>query len=237
MGLFDDNDYDSYRAPPPPSSAANGDQRPNGGMRREAIRREILGRRQEQAAGISKGDVIRHELSIPHWRPRTYLAIVVLLCLVGAILWVKFAHTSIKDDLNDRLGLSAYTGTVTRVSRLNLISVRANGQLHRIHLIGIGSAPACVGPQALARLRQVLRRGSTVAVRFDARLPQTIHGVEQAYLLLGTTNSNINIDLLQAGDTRLVGVTQAAQYNVLSSAQTQARKAHRGLWGCHLSSH
>lgn len=128
--------------------------------------------------------------------------------------------------------------TVTRVIDGDTIEVAIGADRHTIRLIGFDTPEThhpnrpveCHGPDAAARLTDLLPPGTPVALRRDIELLD-VHGRVLAYVIRRDDGLDVNLTMVAEGHGDTLRIApNTARAAELSAAAHEARVAHRGLW-------
>lgn len=131
--------------------------------------------------------------------------------------------------------------TVRRVVDGDTLVARVGGADERVRMLGVdapesvtpGRPVECFGPQAAARLRALLPRGSRITL-----VPDPTQGARDRFgRLLAEVRRpggarSVNVELVAGGYAEVFrGDGRGALQPALRAAEREARAARRGLWG------
>lgn len=129
-------------------------------------------------------------------------------------------------------------GTVVRVIDGDTLVVRTGTGEVTVRLLGIdtpevahhGNSDECGGPEAAARLAQMLPPGTSVQLARDTEA-RDAYGRLLAYVIRSTDGTVVNVQLAAEGHaTPLVIAPNRALADPIADAAATARRARIGLW-------
>ena len=135
--------------------------------------------------------------------------------------------------------LSQPNGTVVQVIDGDTVVARVDGRDEHVRLIGIDTPETvdpkrpvmCFGPEASAETHQLLPAGTPVRLVRDIEA-RDAYGRLLAYVYRATDGTFVNLALAQGGFADVLAIApNTAHGDELRAAVTDAKRAHRGLWG------
>lgn len=131
------------------------------------------------------------------------------------------------------------TATVVRVVDGDTVDLKVGRGTERARLLGIdtpetvkpGAPIDCYGPEASARTKALLPKGTEVRLTRDAEARDR-YGRLLVYLALATDGTFVNRLLLEEGYARPLSIAPNEAHRAeLGAASAEAQQAGRGLWG------
>jgi len=130
-------------------------------------------------------------------------------------------------------------GTIEQVIDGDTVVARVDGRDEHVRLIGIDTPETvdpkrpvmCFGPEASAETHQLLPLGTPVRLVRDIEA-RDAYGRLLAYVYRATDGTFVNLALAQGGFADVLAIApNTAHGDELRAAVTDAKQAHRGLWG------
>ena len=134
---------------------------------------------------------------------------------------------------------SPLAATVVKVIDGDTIDLRFGDTIERVRLIGIDTPETvkpntpvqCYGPEASARTKSLLPKGTAVTVERDLE-PRDTYGRLLLYVHRAADQLFVNLDLAQGGFARALTIPpNTAHQNDFATAIDLARSGKVGLWG------
>lgn len=135
--------------------------------------------------------------------------------------------------------VAADVGTVVRVVDGDTIVLDLGGHDETVRLLGVdtpetvkpGAAVECFGPEASARLKELIPPGTQVSVERDVEIRDR-YGRLLLFVFRRSDRVLVNRLLVEGGYARTLTIApNRARAGELSDAATDARRTGRGLWG------
>jgi micrococcal nuclease len=158
-------------------------------------------------------------------RPAVLLALLLVACATGC------AHGS-APSTDGR-------ATVVRLIDGDTVVVKVGGREEHVRLIGIdtpethkpGTPVECYGPEAAARLAQLIPPGTVVRLERD-REARDVYGRLLAYVYRDSDGMFVELTMAHGGFAGPLSIApNTAHTPELAAAASDARAAGRGLWG------
>lgn len=187
---------------------------------------------QEQQAGPSTGDVIKHELGLHNWSGKQFVVIGAMLLVVIGIFMVRYQGKTgaIVAGLTGE-DPPSIQARVRSIEGPTILTAETSEGQKQVVLAGLRpTSSPCVKGRAERKLRALV--GKRVTLAFDSKLGQEQGGALVAYLIKPGGKA-VNLELLSRGLVRLDPKAKRANHAaLLVKAQRQAKRKHAGRWGC-----